>query len=67
MKLSLSQKSALRELANRGPLKRSCTNSTMCTLEKRGLARWDMVPSEHVPGHKVETWFITDEGRKALS
>lgn len=66
--LSSRQREELRRLAvdpNYGYHK-SCTNSTLCALEKRGLAAWHMVESKYGTGARVELWWITDDGREAL-
>ncbi len=63
MKLSYRQKAVLRDLVAAGSagIRRSCTNKTLCALEKRGLARWDMVDSEHGTGLKVEKWWAVQQ------
>lgn len=65
-KLSYSQLFDLKALAQpRSPQeRRGCTNSTLCALEKRGLAEL------YFPGgdlSKALRWKITPAGRAALS
>lgn len=59
-KLSTSQSMKLRELVRRGEVWASCTNSTLAALEKRGLAKWEIVR-----GRSWERWTPTDAGIEA--
>jgi hypothetical protein len=63
-RLTYSQRRLLRLLAAAGEtgLRRSCTNATLCALERRDLARWDSANS----GGYV-TWWLTSAGKDALN
>jgi hypothetical protein len=63
--LTYSQRRVLAELKTAGAagLRRSCTNSTLCALERRGLARWDLVgvESRHGVVYEVDTWWAVEQ------
>ena len=63
-RLSHRQRLALAALLKAAPgfIRESCTNSTMCALERRGLAR-----CETQPRSAWDHWYITDAGRAALA
>lgn len=62
--LSYRQRAALERLMRYpGCFSGSCTNPTMCALERRGLVRLDWV--ELSSGAKVERWVLTDAGASA--
>jgi hypothetical protein len=60
MKLSYRQKQVLAEVDRIPGIRRSCTNSTLCALEKHGLVRLEF------DKRSLEQWFITDAGVKIL-
>jgi hypothetical protein len=60
-KLSCSQRGALKKLIEDGEMWRSCTNSTLSALEKRGLAQWEVIK-----GRPFERWTATNAGRAAV-
>lgn len=57
--LSVAQQQELKRLggASLGICK-GCTNSVLCALERRGLARWEL--------RTLAYWYITDLGRSVL-
>lgn len=67
MKLTASQRDYLRGLRDdpNRYAKRGITNATMTSLEKRGLAKIEVL--NNPSGWKDFLWRITDAGRSALS
>jgi len=67
MKLTYAQKQALKALARGIGVSKSCTNMTLCALQRRGLVRLVFVQHRDIPNHRVERWSLTDDGRAALT
>jgi hypothetical protein len=65
--LSYVQHQTIRDLLNpkHYASRRSCTNATLCALEKRGLVTWRFItiPTEFGPC-RTEKWSLTALGRK---
>lgn len=69
MKISYAQRDVLKSLLDPQSYvrHRSCTNSTLSALEKRGLVTLKFVQHESIPNYRVPEWTITDAGRGAVS
>ena len=67
MKLTYTQRQTLKDLARGIGVRKSCTNSTLCALERRGLVRLEFVPHKNIPDFTVEHWSLTDDGHTALT
>lgn len=73
MKITVSQRSSLNAIFQRGEhgLQRSCTNPSLCALDRKGRVRWEMKDTEfsHVKAIgdlMMEHWFLTDAGKSFL-
>lgn len=69
MKVTYAQRGVLKSLLDPKShvRRRSCTNSTLSALERRGLVTLKFVQHESIANYKVPQWTITDAGRGAVS